>query len=548
MKPFSLRTFKICLLVALFFWATFSYFSWTRRKNAATKSEAKTKFLAEFNFEQYVSQQKFKSDDPYLRNSFNQKRSDEIPADRDLPDSRNKQCLNHQFNLKLLEKTSVIITYHNEARSTLLRTVVSILTRSPEELIKEIILVDDFSDDPEDCRMLEKIPKVKCVRNTEREGLIRSRVSGANRAKAPILTFLDSHCECNVGWLPPLLERVAEDSTRVVSPVIDIINMDNFNYMSASADLRGGFDWSMHFKWERLDAKTLSRRIDPVGPIATPMIAGGLFVIDRYWFNRLGKYDTAMNIWGGENFEISFRAWMCGGSLEIIPCSRVGHVFRKKHPYTFPDGNANTYIRNTRRTAEVWMDDYKKYYYAARPSAVNKNFGNIDERKRLRKDLQCKSFEWYLDTVYPQLKIPLLSHSQAFILRVKDDNNCVGSSARNILEFEACDIEKETLDSQSWKLSPEGHLEHQSSRKCAEPVKSQEKLNVVLSACEGSNSDQRWSLKDNMIVHRISELCLYACSTVNGSPLKQLTLVNCKSKVTHKPNECRIWNVIERGQ
>uniref|UniRef100_A0A671QJA0 polypeptide N-acetylgalactosaminyltransferase n=1 Tax=Sinocyclocheilus anshuiensis TaxID=1608454 RepID=A0A671QJA0_9TELE len=375
--------------------------------------------LEEFEEKSYLNAHRWKpGQDPYSLYAFNQRESERIPSNRALRDTRHYRCTTLHYDLDL-SSTTIVITFHNEARSTLLRTVRSVLNRTPVHLIYEVILVDDFSEDPNDCLLLTKLPKVKCLRNKHREGLIRSRVRGAEAAGAGILTFLDSHCEVNKDWLPPLLQRVKEVQFYTYSYCVNSL-------LSISTwILCNCFDWSLHFKWEQLSAEKRAKRADPTEPIKTPIIAGGLFVIDRSWFNRLGKYDTAMDIWGGENFEISFRVWMCGGSLEIIPCSRVGHVFRKKHPYIFPEGNANTYIKNTRRTAEVWMDEFKLFYYSARPAARGKSYGDIHGRQELRKSLKCKSFKWYLDNVYPELKVPDDSDAKSGVIRQRQ--NCLES-------------------------------------------------------------------------------------------------------------------------
>ncbi|XP_038607631.1 polypeptide N-acetylgalactosaminyltransferase 14 isoform X1 [Tachyglossus aculeatus] len=482
----------------------------------------------QFEERRYLSAKKWRvGEDPYKLYAFNQRESERLPSDRAIRDTRHFRCTTLRYRPDL-PSTSIIITFHNEARSTLLRTIRSVLNRTPMHLVHEIILVDDFSDDPDDCQLLGPLPKVKCLRNGQREGLIRSRIRGADLAKAGVLTFLDSHCEVNKDWLLPLLQRIKEDPTRVVSPVIDIINLDTFAYVAASSDLRGGFDWSLHFKWEQLSPEQKAKRTDPTEPIKTPIIAGGLFVIDKSWFNHLGKYDTAMDIWGGENFEISFRVWMCGGSLEIIPCSRVGHVFRKKHPYVFPEGNANTYIKNTKRTAEVWMDEFKQYYYAARPAAQGRPYGDIQSRVELKKSLKCRPFKWYLESVYPELRIPEETLAQTGIIRQRQ--KCLESQRVEGQEFPAlilspCITSKgEASGTQEWTYTYAQQIRQQ--QLCLSVHTLFPGSQVLFSPCKEEDGKQRWAKSGPHLEHLASRLCLDTEMVGDGSEDSREMVVN----------------------
>lgn len=68
--------------------------------------------------------------------------SDYIPMDRVVPDIRHPECKYWHYPEKL-PSTSVVIVFHNEGLTTLMRTVHSVLLRSARKLIKEVILLDD---------------------------------------------------------------------------------------------------------------------------------------------------------------------------------------------------------------------------------------------------------------------------------------------------------------------------------------------------------------------------------------------------------------------
>ncbi|CAH1790273.1 unnamed protein product [Owenia fusiformis] len=377
-----------------------------------------------------------KSKEMFKINQFNLMASEMIRLNRTLPDVRMESCKHKEYvATNLLPDTSVVIVFHNEAWTTLLRTVWSIIQRSPHELIKEIILVDDASERDFLGRKLEMYVKelpvpVVIERMGERKGLIRARLRGASVAKGQVITFLDAHCECTEGWLEPLLYEIYKDRTSVVCPIIDVISDETFEYITGSDMTWGGFNWKLNFRWYPVPQREMERRGgDRSLPLRSPTMAGGLLSIERNYFYEIGSYDRGMDIWGGENLEMSFRVWMCGGQVLIATCSRVGHVFRKVSPYSWPGGVVNILNHNTMRTVEVWMDNYKDFYYKINPGVKQTEVGDLTQRLDLRKKLECKSFRWYLENIYPESQMPLDYYSLGEV-RNKETNMCLDSMGR----------------------------------------------------------------------------------------------------------------------
>jgi polypeptide N-acetylgalactosaminyltransferase len=319
----------------------------------------------------------------------------------------------------------------------------------------------------------------------------------------------------------------------VVTPVIDTIDWKTMDHAAFGQRVPavGTFSWTMDFSWK---SGVIRKGDSYADPVDSPTMAGGLFSIDKQYFEDIGTYDDKMDGWGGENLEMSFRIWQCGGRLVSSPCSHVGHIFRETHPYSIPGTTIHdTFTRNSIRVAEVWMDEYKEFFYKARPNVRTVDFGDITERAALRKKLKCKSFKWYMETVLPGMFVPDKKHIRIQGALKNPDGQCFDKMGQRVGGKAGVYYCHGQGGNQAFMYTVLREIRGDEDM-CLDSFGTSLPSDVFLYKCHGAKGNQAWFHHDDGSIHHYSEDGVNCLESHAGNGGKTLKLNTCDGSKSQK--------------
>lgn len=253
------------------------------------------------------------------------------------------------------------------------------------------------------------------------------------------------------------------------------------------------------------------------------------------------KFHTGLDIWGGEQYELSFKIWQCHGSMVDAPCSRVGHIYRGYAPFDNPR-KGDFLTKNYKRVAEVWMDEYKFYLYDKNPKYKTIDAGDLSKQFEIREKLQCKSFDWFMKEVAPDLmeKYPPVEppdFAYGAIQSAANPSLCVDTLSHGekhkIGLYQCADDKVNPQSTQNFALSWQRDIRIKYGTDCWD-VSEGGKAPIVMFGCHGMQGNQlfRYFTDTKHIQHVITNRCLDA-----NFEQKQIFVGTCNN---NSPNQK--WN------
>ncbi|CRL06432.1 CLUMA_CG019468, isoform A [Clunio marinus] len=442
--------------------------------------------------------------------------SDKISVNRSIPDFRHPECLKKRY-LKYLPPVSIIIIFNNEIFSVFKRTLHSLYNRTPHELIKEVILVNDNSTfeylyDSLKSYIDDNFSDIyfKIINLESRHGLMRARMIGVEAAQSEFVFMMEPHCEMTYNWLPPLIEPLLVNIRTVTVPIVDNVEYTQLNYYEndrGNLGSRGVFDWDLEYQKLKRFSFIDDQKLEP---FLTPIMTGGIFMIRKSYFQYLGPYDEELLIWGAENIEMSLKIHLCGGQLLEVPCSRIGHIFRAFTKSRKHESGKDFLYFNRKRIVEVWFEEFKNYVYRRHPERYNiDDVGNLTKPMKIREELNCKSFSYFLEVIAPDLLRTYPLNTPAFAsgrIQLMNENLCLESSLKPDNPAMLKECQDPTVFIQEFELSWYRDIRMVNTEICLDFHQATFTICHLL----GGNQIFKYDLRTKQIISVARRLCLQA--------------------------------------
>lgn len=249
--------------------------------------------------------------------------------------------------------------------------------------------------------------------------------------------------------------------------------------------------------------------------------------------------------------ELSFKAHLCGGGMVEVPCSRIGHTYRYKNYYKrFGDDGQDYVIKNHKRIAEVWLDEYKELVYAGNKAIfAAADAGNMIRAKGMRRGLHCKPFRYFLEFVAPEMleRYPLEDpgfFAQGAIQSKANAKLCLevprGGNRKQII---LADCEKNLVNphtKQFFKLAWHRNIQHASFDFCLQD-------SMTMSECHFQGGNQLWKfdMETSQIIYLYQDGM--RCLTVDSTSLS-VTLQECYDDTLNQKWNWGEKNITALGQ
>lgn len=301
---------------------------------------------------------------------------------------------------------SIIIPYHDEG-TEFINTTINSIKNSIDIENYEIIVVDDFSNNP-----LQPIDNIIILRHNQNLGVGAAFDTGVKIAKSDNIFLMGSDIRFIPNkWASQIIKEIelypksftCTSCVALSSEKLDINERRLINVVNGATILIFHDQKSNPKKDELfrsiIEAQWLKHlRNRDIDSFEIPCILGAAYGVKKEWYNYVDGWSLHKK-WGTLEPYISLKSWLFGGSCRTAPRIEIGHIFKTHGTHGTPQ---EILFYNKMMIATLLFDDYQRIInFLGTNVPVEKArkiyFDNIDLIMQKKKEYKEKTVYNYLD-------------------------------------------------------------------------------------------------------------------------------------------------------